>query len=140
MTLTHPIGGLALGTGRFRIDALDVELEVLDAWRTGGGRLIDTASVYGHGESELTIGTWLRTRGTRDEVVLLTKGAHPDERDWVINQPFEPVAVIGARSVVHLREALGAAAVSLTEPERVWLEHGDMTDDADRRRKAAAWA
>ena len=317
MTITHPIGGLALGTGRFRLDALEVELDALDAWLAGGGRLIDTASVYGHGESELTIGTWLRTRGIRDEVVLLTKGAHPDERDWstrvtpeiigtdlsgsldrlgvstvdiylvhrdrpsvpvgeildalaaevaagrarsfgvsnwtlerldegntyaaargwppiawsspslalarpseppwpgtvdagddasrtwysthetrlevwsptangyfatdadlaepwydayrtpanearrvraaefgaargltatqvalawVINQPFEPVAVIGARSVAHLREAMEAAAVSLTEADLAWLEHGDPTTDGTRRRAATTWA
>jgi len=82
MAITHPVGGLALGTGRFCMDALDVELDVLDAWRDAGGRLIDTASVYGRGESEQAIGTWLRSRGTRDEVVLLTKGAHPDEGDW----------------------------------------------------------
>jgi len=51
---------------------------VLDAWVAGGGRLIDTAASYGAGESERVIGAWLRARGTRDHVVLLTKGGHPD--------------------------------------------------------------
>ena len=82
MAPTHAIGGLALGTAGFRDERLDDSLAVLDAWRAGGGRLIDTARNYGHGQAERAIGTWLRTRGTRDEVVLLTKGAHPDESDW----------------------------------------------------------
>jgi len=82
MMTTHDIGGLWLGTGWFRTAATDAALAVLDAWPAAGGRLIDTASVYGHGQSETVIGTWLRTRGARDEVVLLTKGGHPDERDW----------------------------------------------------------
>ena len=285
--------------------------------RAGGGRLIDTASVYGHGESELAIGTWLRTRGTRDEVVLLDQGCpsgrarlvhpgHPrddphdlsgslerlgvpavdiylvhrdrpavlvgeildalaaevaagrarsfgvsnwtierlDEANayaaargwppiawsspslalarptgeqwpgtvdagddasrawyathptrlevwsptangyfaadadlaepwydayrtqgnearraraaefgaargltasqvalaWVISQPFAPVAVIGTRTVAHLRAAIEAASVCLTEAELAWLEHGDPTTDGARRHAAATWA
>jgi aryl-alcohol dehydrogenase-like predicted oxidoreductase len=60
---------------------------VLDAFVAGGGTMIDTADVYsawvdGHrgGESETTIGEWLRTSGKRDQVVIATKvGMLPDE-------------------------------------------------------------
>jgi aryl-alcohol dehydrogenase-like predicted oxidoreductase len=59
---------------------------------------------------------------------------------WVINQPFEPVAVIGTRSVAHLREAIEAAALTLTEAELAWLEHGDPATDGARYREPATWA
>jgi aryl-alcohol dehydrogenase-like predicted oxidoreductase len=53
---------------------------LLDAWVDAGFNFIDTADVYsrwapGHtgGESEATIGKWLRKSGKRDRVVLATK-------------------------------------------------------------------
>jgi aryl-alcohol dehydrogenase-like predicted oxidoreductase len=69
---------LGLGASNLHVKGLDVAFEVLDAWVAAGGRLIDTAASYGAGESERAIGAWLRARGTRDRVVLLTKGGHPD--------------------------------------------------------------
>ncbi len=53
---------------------------LLDAFVAGGFNCIDTADVYSNfvpgnkgGESETTIGRWLRARGRRDDVVLATK-------------------------------------------------------------------
>ena len=53
---------------------------ILDAFVSGGGRMIDTADSYsswvpGHsgGESESIIGEWLRARGRRDDVLISTK-------------------------------------------------------------------
>src|SRR5208282_4196115 len=53
---------------------------LLDAFVAGGFNCIDTADVYSNfvpgnqgGESEATIGRWLRARGKRDAVVLATK-------------------------------------------------------------------
>lgn len=51
--------------------------DVLDAVLALGGTLVDTAHVYGGGQSERTIGRWL-ARGPRDRIMLLGKGAHPD--------------------------------------------------------------
>jgi aryl-alcohol dehydrogenase-like predicted oxidoreductase len=55
---------------------------LLDAFVDGGFNAIDTADVYsawvpGHvgGESESVIGRWLKTRGKRDDVLILTKVA-----------------------------------------------------------------
>src|SRR5262245_39678547 len=44
----------------------------LDAYYDAGGRDLDTARVYG--DSEKTIGTWIRTRGIEHEIRVLTKG------------------------------------------------------------------
>ena len=53
---------------------------LLDAFVAGGFNCIDTADVYSNfvpgnkgGESETTIGRWLKARGKRDDVVLATK-------------------------------------------------------------------
>lgn len=54
--------------------------DVLDAFVGGGFNAVDTADVYsrwapGHqgGESETVIGDWMKERGNRDKVVLITK-------------------------------------------------------------------
>ena len=80
--LDRAVSTLGLGTVGFHTGTPAAAFEILDAWLAAGGTLIDTAAVYGLGESELVIGEWLRLRGVRDEVVLLTKGAHPDQTDW----------------------------------------------------------
>lgn len=56
--------------------------QLLDAFVDGGFNAVDTADVYsawvpGHagGESEGVIGRWLRARGRRDDVLILTKVA-----------------------------------------------------------------
>ncbi len=46
---------------------------VLDAYLEGGGNCIDTADVYGQGESESILGRWMRSRKSRDRIVLATK-------------------------------------------------------------------
>lgn len=58
----------------------DESFAVLDAFLAGGGSVIDTADMYsqwaeGHsgGESETVLGQWLADRGTRQDVVLVTK-------------------------------------------------------------------
>ena len=61
---------------------------VLDAYAAVGGNFIDTADSYsawapGHsgGESETTIGAWVKARGNRDQVIVATKvSQHPQFR------------------------------------------------------------
>jgi aryl-alcohol dehydrogenase-like predicted oxidoreductase len=70
--LDRPVSRLVLGT-------LLVDPEVLDEWVRLGGNAIDTARVYGDGAAERDLGAWLASRpGVRDDVVLISKGAHPD--------------------------------------------------------------
>lgn len=44
-----------------------------------GGTAFDTAHVYGQGDNERTFGRWVTSRGVRDEVVVIAKGAHHNE-------------------------------------------------------------
>lgn len=77
--------GLCLGAGNFgtSIDR-GASFALLDAFVDQAGNFIDTAKVYGDwvpGEksaSEKAIGRWLEERKNRMNIVLGTKGGHPD--------------------------------------------------------------
>ena len=83
--VVHP---LCLGTNIFGGNATEIESHlVMDAYRSHGGNFIDTADMYnqwieGHigGESESIIGTWMKARGNRSEMVIATKVAKMDRR------------------------------------------------------------
>ncbi|QAY75044.1 aldo/keto reductase [Agromyces protaetiae] len=52
---------------------------VLDRFASLGGTIIDTADSYSSGRSEMIIGSWMRSRRTRDRMTIATKvGRHPD--------------------------------------------------------------
>ena len=83
--MSHPaIGGLplVLGGNVFGWTAgREASFAILDAYLEAGGNAIDTADVYsifvpGHagGESETIMGEWIKARGNRKDVVLITKG------------------------------------------------------------------
>src|ERR1043166_9292066 len=62
----------------------DARFAILDAFLDAGFNAIDTADVYNRyapglqgGESETIIGAWMKDRGVRDRVVLITKGGLP---------------------------------------------------------------
>ena len=68
---------ILLGTAYFG-ETIDEKksFEILDAYLDLGGCHIDTARLYGNGESERIIGKWLKSRGS-DEIFISTKGAFP---------------------------------------------------------------
>ena len=74
--LDKPVSQLALGTAFFRAEGRDEFFELLDAFVEAGGTLIDSGRIYG--DSEEIIGQWMEARKRRDQIVLLTKGAHGD--------------------------------------------------------------
>lgn len=74
------IGTVSYGTS---IDSKDAKSQ-LDRFVELGGNFIDTAHVYGdwvpgpRGKSERIIGEWLNETGLRHDIIISTKGAHPD--------------------------------------------------------------
>jgi aryl-alcohol dehydrogenase-like predicted oxidoreductase len=82
------VSEIAFGTWRFARETDEGRLEVgretaadlLDTYAAAGGRFIDTADVYGDGESERWIGKWLRGRD-RDEFVVASKVYFPTGDD-----------------------------------------------------------
>jgi predicted dehydrogenase/aryl-alcohol dehydrogenase-like predicted oxidoreductase len=58
------------------IEPLTHGLALFDDFFERGGTCFDTAHIYNGGTGERVLGHWLRTRGVRDEVVVIGKGAH----------------------------------------------------------------
>ncbi|WP_274651072.1 aldo/keto reductase [Paenibacillus humicola] len=89
---TKPIPGtelvpsvICLGTSKYG-DTIDkrTAYEIMDRFSAAGGTFLDTAKVYGEwvpgkrSLSEEIIGDWLADRKNRHDIVLATKGGHPD--------------------------------------------------------------
>ncbi|HLG50747.1 MAG TPA: aldo/keto reductase [Chloroflexota bacterium] len=102
------ISRLVLGSLIFSPERMELTSELLDRFVAAGGTAIDTARVYGRGTSELAIGEWLRRRGRRDDLVIITKGAHhaPDGTRRVT-----PTAI--AEDLLQSLAALGIETIDL---------------------------
>ena len=74
--IDKPVSRLVQGTMWMNAGNLDAAFAALDAFHAAGGNCIDTAHIYGGGDNERAVGQWLHSRGVRDEVVILAKGAH----------------------------------------------------------------
>jgi aryl-alcohol dehydrogenase-like predicted oxidoreductase len=74
--LNRDLSRLVLGSMVFHPDTLDHTYQLLDTWKELGGNIVDTAHLYQGGNSERAFGRWLEDRGVRNEIVILTKGAH----------------------------------------------------------------
>lgn len=71
---------LFLGAGEFgwNVDATTA-FEILDTYGELGGNAVHTADSFAAGRSEYIVGSWLRSRRARDEIVLTVRvGRHPD--------------------------------------------------------------
>lgn len=69
---------------------------IFDAYFEQGGNAFDTAFVYGRADHHL--GQWVKSRGVRDEVVLMAKGAHtpmctPEHADEQLKMSLERMQV-----------------------------------------------
>jgi aryl-alcohol dehydrogenase-like predicted oxidoreductase len=113
--LCGPVPRLVLGSVNLTDERPDAGFAVLDAFAARGGRLIDTALVYAGGHAERLIGLWLAARpGTARQMLVLTKGAHPDA-EWHSRMTPEKIADDISASLGRL----GAGAVA------AWLVHRD---------------
>ena len=54
---------------------------IFDDFVERGGTTFDTAYIYGGGRGEKLLGQWITSRGNRDEVVVIGKGAHTPHCD-----------------------------------------------------------
>jgi len=73
-----PVSRLVQGTELFKSWEPEAAIALLDAVFELGCTAFDTAHVYGDGHCERILGRWLANRGTRDRVVIVSKGAHPN--------------------------------------------------------------
>jgi aryl-alcohol dehydrogenase-like predicted oxidoreductase len=75
---------LCLGTAEFGSGLAESSAnEIVDRYVEGGGNVLDTAEIYaawlegGSHKSEEFLGRWLSRHGTREGLIISTKGAHP---------------------------------------------------------------
>lgn len=68
---------LVIGTMAFNFDDEERWWRLLDRFVELGGNCFDTAHSYYGGQSEKVIGRWMASRKNRDDMIVLTKGAHP---------------------------------------------------------------
>ncbi|MGN8645058.1 aldo/keto reductase [Gracilibacillus sp. HCP3S3_G5_1] len=83
--LDKPVTTLIQGSDYFKPSVYDKVCQVLDRYVAIGGNTIDTAHIYCGGESEVAIGMWLKERNNREDMVILTKGAHHDQNGPRVN-------------------------------------------------------
>lgn len=141
-----PVSRLVFGCGTAPMIAGENVDELLDAVLAMGVNAFDTAENYGLSESSL--GGWLKRRGIREQVVLITKGCHPyDGKDRVnpqelrkdLEQSFErlqtdyidiymlhrddrkvsPLPVLEVLNAYHENGRIGAFGVSNWSTERI---------------------
>ncbi|HEU5316957.1 MAG TPA: aldo/keto reductase [Chloroflexota bacterium] len=103
--LDRPVSRVVLGSMGLNTDDPSHVGSMIERYLERGGNMIDTANVYGGGKSERSIGEWVKRSGRREDILLLTKGAHhdkigkrvsPDEISLDLGQSLER---LGVRSV-----------------------------------------
>lgn len=77
--IDKPIPRLIQGSIMISSDDIPASFALMDAIFAQGGNAFDLAHVYGKGDNERTFGRWLHERGNRDQIVIITKGAHHNE-------------------------------------------------------------
>ncbi|OXM16321.1 aldo/keto reductase [Paenibacillus herberti] len=84
--IDKPVSALIKGTDYFYNDAYEKASANMDAFLAIGGNTVDTAYIYCNGQSEAVLGRYMEERGNRDDLVILTKGAHPDHTGPRVNR------------------------------------------------------
>ncbi|MBA3868022.1 MAG: aldo/keto reductase [Anaerolineae bacterium] len=74
--IDKPISRLVQGTIPIGTSKLDYSFKLMDDVYALGCNTFDTAHVYGNGDVERTFGQWQSSRGVRDKLVIIGKGAH----------------------------------------------------------------
>ncbi|HMA96691.1 MAG TPA: aldo/keto reductase [Polyangiaceae bacterium] len=72
--LESPFSRIGFGCMRLSLAQEAEWFTQIDAYLRLGGNLFDTAEVYGNGDSETALGEYIRRRGDRSDVVIVTKG------------------------------------------------------------------
>ena len=77
--IDKPISRLVQGSMMISSRDLEQSFALLDGIYALGCTAFDLAHVYGGGDVERTFGRWVRERGVRNDVVIITKGANHNQ-------------------------------------------------------------
>lgn len=81
-----PVSRLIKGTDYFFHHSYEKAATNLDAFLAMGGNTVDSAHIYCGGQSEEVLGRYMEERGNRDQITILTKGAHHDKNGPRVNR------------------------------------------------------
>ena len=130
-TITIPgtdltVSQVALGTVQFGAGIpAETAYTLMDRFVQHGGNLIDSARVYacwmpdGANASEKTIGAWMKRRGLRDQMVISTKGAHPDLKTMHISRMSRDDIMADVDESLHY--------LDIDSIDLYWLHRDDST-------------
>ncbi len=102
--LTLPMSRLVMGAGLSMNGDVALRHAAFDQFLAFGGNAFDTAHIYGNGDAERALGAWLGLRDNRRRVLLIGKGAHPDEHWQARINPLS-IAMDLEESLERLRTA-----------------------------------
>jgi len=95
------VSPICLGTVEFGAAIPEAQaFALLDAFVAEGGNFVDCALVYSDWHpgtksiSEKTLGRWIKQRGLRDQIMLATKGAHPELKSMHVGR-LSPADISG---------------------------------------------
>ena len=74
--IDKPISRLVQGTVMITSAKPEESFALLDGIFELGCTTFDAAHIYGNGDCERTLGKWIRERGLRENIVVISKGAH----------------------------------------------------------------
>ena len=77
--IEKPVSRLVQGTLMVSPDNQEWGFELFDSILALGCNTFDTGRIYAGGENERIVGRWVNSRGIRDKVVIIGKGAHPNK-------------------------------------------------------------
>lgn len=101
---------------------------IFDHFVEQGGTVFDTGYVYGGGVLEGRLGAWIRNRGIREDVVVITKGAH---------NPFCDPESLTRQLLESLdRQGTDYADVYMMHRDNPDIPVGEFVDVLDEHRRA----
>ncbi|MDX2052549.1 MAG: aldo/keto reductase [Polyangiaceae bacterium] len=130
--ISLPVSRLVQGCMMLSEANLEGGMALLDAAAELGVNAFDNAYVYGGGQCERVLGSWMQARGNREKSVVITKGCHP-------TSPSARVTPEAMQS--DLEESLVRLKTSYVD---LWLFHrddpsqpvGPLVEQADRLKRA----
>jgi aryl-alcohol dehydrogenase-like predicted oxidoreductase/predicted dehydrogenase len=93
-----------------------------------GGNAFDTAWLYGRGAYETRLGRWIANRGIRDDLVIITKGAHTPHCD--------PESLSSQLLESLDRQGTGYADIYMMHRDNPDVPVGEFVDVMDEHRRA----
>lgn len=129
--IAKPCSQLVLGSIAFLHERLDESFALLDTFVELGGTAVDLAKIYNGGDSERVFGQWLRARGARDHILIVTKGAHHDADGSRVN----PQAIREDLASSLDRMAVDQVDLYMLHRDDVGVPVGEIVDALDEQKQ-----